>query len=280
MPKPTDKLSEYAKDLLGLIPEDGSYVGNTFLRRKLGFADDVYWDARDELLQANLIHQGKGRGGSVARIIPTKATEPITAEGVGKNAAEVEVLPVLPTELVDDESKLYQPLKKWVTDNYGRAAQEQADYFEVKITASPSGRKRESGKWSRPDVTSVEVNTYDLLPEKNVEITSYEVKRYSDATDLSNIYEAASHSRWVHYTNLVLEDSGSKPLALTERFEQELVRFGVGLVKMKKDAGAYKFEEAIEPEFQTPLAKDSNELLKAFFEDDDKGLRKFKKEIR
>jgi hypothetical protein len=49
---------------------------------------------------------------------------------------------------------------------------------------------------------------------------------------------------------------------------------------MKKDARAYKFEEPIELEFQTPLAKDSNELLKAFFEDDDKGLRKFKKEIR
>jgi hypothetical protein len=43
--------------------------------------------------------------------------------------------------------------------------------------------------------------------------------------------------------------------------------------------GCLQVRRTIEPEFQTPLAKDSNELLKAFFEDDDKGLRKFKKEI-
>jgi hypothetical protein len=261
-----------------MIPEDGSLVGNTFLRRGLGWPDDEYWKARDELLDAKLIHVGKGRGGSVGKNVVFVDQEEIA--GSATNVAEVEVEEgPPPSELVADESELYKPLKKWVEDNYGRTAKEQGDYFEVKVTASPSGRKRESGKWSRPDITSIEVNTYDLLPEKDVAITSYEVKRYNDASDLSNIYEAASHSRWVHYTTLVVEDSTSKPFSLTERFEQELIRFHVGLVKMRKDGGSYKFEEMLEPEFQTPLAKDSNELLKAFFENDEKGLRRFKKEI-
>src|SRR5438445_172323 len=121
-PKPTEKLSEYANELYDLIPQDGSYIGNTFLRRRLGFADDVYWDARDELLRVKLIHTGKGRGGSVARILPMKGAEPITSDEIERVIEEAEQLPRI-AGLVDDESELYEPLKKWVTDNYGRTAQ-------------------------------------------------------------------------------------------------------------------------------------------------------------
>src|SRR5438093_6306372 len=106
-----------------------------------------------------------------------------------------------------------------------------------------------------------------------------QVSRLALASNLQNIYEAASHSRWSHYTYLVLEDSELKPLALSERFEQELIRFEVGLVKMRKNGDGHKFEEAIEPDYHIALPKDSDGLLKEFFEGDRIGLRKFKKEI-
>ncbi len=260
------ELSDKAIQLLRLIPEDGSYVGNTFLRRRLGWpAEDEYWDARQELLDKGLIQTGKGRGGSVALVVASPS--------------EIEEKAAKRAELVSDETELYEPLKKWIESTLGRPVDEVGDYFLVKITASPSGRKRESGQWSRPDVTSVQVNTYELVPHPDVEVSSYEVKRYGDSSNLSSVFEAASHSRWAHFTYLVVEDSETAPLALSERFEQELLRYDVGLIKMFKHDCSYKFVEALEPSFQPPESKDLDELLKGFFASDGKNLRKFKQAI-
>src|SRR6266568_55972 len=161
------ELSEKAIQLLRLVPEDGSYVGNTFLRKRLGWpAEDDYWDARQELLNDGLIQTGKGRGGSVARIVASleggkgRAADVTAAEEI---VSEIEEKAAKGAELVGDETELYEPLKKWIESTFGRPVEEVGDYFLVKITASPSGRKRESGQWSRPDVTSVQVNTEDKL---------------------------------------------------------------------------------------------------------------------
>jgi len=277
------ELSDKAIQLLRLIPEDGSYVGNTFLRRRLGWpAEDEYWDARQELLDKGLIQTGKGRGGSVALVVASpeggeaRALDITAAEEI---VSEIEEKAAKRAELVSDETELYEPLKKWIESTLGRPVEEVGDYFLVKITASPSGRKRESGQWSRPDVTSVQVNTYELVPHPDVEVSSYEVKRYGDASNLSSVFEAASHSRWAHFTYLVVEDSETAPLALSERFEQELLRYDVGLIKMFKHDGSYKFVEDLEPSFQPPESKDLDELLKGFFASDGKNLRKFKQAI-
>ncbi len=265
--KTPEELSANALEVLKLIPIDGSPVGNTFLRKRLGWPDDQYWDARKELLENKLIRTGKGRGGSVSLALAAGAPE------VEEELEEI-------GELVENESDLYEPLKGWVESTYGHPVEEEGDYFLVKATGSPSGYKRESGPWSRPDVVSVQVTNYDLLPGPEVEVTSYEVKRYSDATSLSSIFEAASHSRWAHFAYLVVEDSKDKPLVFSERFEKELARFGVGLVKMRKDNGGYKFEETSEPTYEPPEAEDLDELIASFFRGDEKNLKKYKSAIR
>jgi len=61
-------LSEKASRLLAFIPW-GYPIGNKSLRLRVGFSKDEYWDAREELLTAGLIKIGRGRGGSVARIM-------------------------------------------------------------------------------------------------------------------------------------------------------------------------------------------------------------------
>ena len=249
----------------------------------MGWPDEEYWAARKELLDNGLIETGKGRGGSVARVGVLVEPEEVVKGAdtlVKKIVPEAEESIVTEPGLVEDEGELYEPLRNWIDSTFGHPVEEVGDYFLVKVTASPSGRKRESGQWSRPDVTSVQVSTYDLVPNPDVEVTSYEVKRYSDALDLANVYEAASHSRWTHFTYLVVENLEPQPLVLSERFERELVRYGVGLIKMLKQNGAYKFEETLEPQMQEPEPKDLDELLKTFFADDAKNLRKFKQAVR
>ena len=65
MDTPRNPLSGSAENLFQLIPPDGSFVGNTTLRKKSGLDEDEYWKARKELEEAALIVLGKGRGGSV-----------------------------------------------------------------------------------------------------------------------------------------------------------------------------------------------------------------------
>ena len=260
------KLSEKAQQLLNLIPEDGSHVGNTYLRSNLGWTIEEYWKIRQELLNHKLVTTGRGRGGSVGRAVESLVFD------VGKAKAAY--------GLVKEEADLYSPLKKWLGSDWGVAAEEEGDYHWVEVTASPSGRKRESGKWSRPDVTFVQVSTYELIPRPTIEVSSFEVKRYNDALDLSSVYEAASHSRWAHYAYLVVEDSASKSLTPSPRFQQELSRYGVGLLKMSRVDATYQIKEDVEPIRQSPSDADLNEMLEQFFENlDEKQLKRFKNAI-
>ena len=121
-------LSEKAEKLLNAIPLGGGFVGNTTLQRTSGLAGDEYWDTRRELLNSDLIILGKGKGGSIAR------------KPSGSDAAEA---PLKPSEkLVEEERELYEPLKKWLEDNWGRSVQEEGDFFIAKITATPKNRPR------------------------------------------------------------------------------------------------------------------------------------------
>jgi hypothetical protein len=66
-------LSAEAQELLNLIPENGS-IGNVSLSARFG-ADRNYWVVRQELLDAQMITLGRGRGGSVRRFdLPTVET--------------------------------------------------------------------------------------------------------------------------------------------------------------------------------------------------------------
>ena len=59
-------------------------------------------------------------------------------------------------------------------------------FWDARVTASPQGRRRSTGQWSRPDVTSIEVWRSEWLPQVNLSISSYEVKRFCDAERLES----------------------------------------------------------------------------------------------
>ena len=249
-PRPS-KLSKGAKKLLALVPPDGVFIGNTTLRRRSKLADKRYWHVRRELVNGGFVTRGKGRGGSVARVDSLAAPKAITRK---KGAA-----------LVGRESELYEPLRKWLEDEWGKDV-EPGDFFEVAITATPKKKLRNSGQWSRPDVTVVQVNSYEYLPQPVLEVTTFEVKRFSDAEDLRSVFEAAAHSRWAHFAYLVLEVPDSD-YESPERLQSELERFNIGLLFMRKSKrGSWRFEEQEwETEKLSPKADELNALLETFF---------------
>ena len=264
-------LSQKAQVLLDLIRKvaPSGHVGNMTLRDELAsrgihWTEDEYWQAQTELSDKGHIGTGRGRGGSVWLLQPIEERE--------------EEIP----GLVEDEKELYDPLVKWLTDFWGLEAREREDFFLAKKTASPSGRKRESGIWSRPDVSLVEVNKFEYLIIPQVDATSFEVKKYDDAAQIDSIYEAASHARWVNSSWLVAEDSDVKPLKFSRRFMDELERFGVGLITIKKTPNkGWEVVVQEEARYDAPVPSQLNEFLQNFFAEeggktDQRNLRRFK----
>jgi hypothetical protein len=253
-------LSRTAKKLLELVPPDGVFIGNTTLQRRSRLGKH-YWHVRGELVNGGFLTRGKGRGGSVARL-----------------AAELEGAAPLPTKrgkgLVRKESELYEPLRKWLVEEWGEGV-EAGDFFEVIVTGTARKKKRASGQWSRPDVTVVQVNSYDYLPQPVLDVTTFEVKRFSDAENIRSVYETAAHSRWAHFSYLVAEVP-SPDYEFPERFGSELERFHLGLIFMWKKKDKWMFEEQEwETDRLNPEPEELNALLKVFFQDS-KRVKEFK----
>lgn len=58
------------------LPSSGKAVGNTYVRNQLGIGELDYWRIRDSLVSRRLVGVGRGRGGSVFRVVsPQEASD-------------------------------------------------------------------------------------------------------------------------------------------------------------------------------------------------------------
>jgi len=258
------KLSPDAKKLLGLVPPDGGFVGNTSLQRKSKLGKR-YWPVRQELLNGGFLDRGKGRGGSVA-IASTNTVVPRESRRG--------------TLYARSEAELYEPLRLWLEEEWGKDVDKTSgDFFQILVTGSARGRRRATCKWSRPDLTLVELNSYEYLQQRILDVTTFEVKKFSDAENLLSVYEAAAHSRWAHFSYLVVEVRDPDD-ELPERFISELERFHIGLIYMWKEKGEWKFLESLEETVRlTPEPKELNLLLTEFFRIDKARAFEFKRSL-
>lgn len=250
------RVSRAAKKLLQLVPLDGDFIGNTTLQRrsKLG---NRYWKVRKELLNGGFLTRGKGRGGSVALLTTAGDARP-AVHRKGKLYAK-------------REAELYEPVKNWIKATWGEDV-EDGDFFEVRVTGTAKKRRRASGKWSRPDVTLVQVNSYEYLPQAVLEVSTFEIKKFSDSENIGAVYEAAAHSRWAHFSFLVVEVPNAD-YEFPERFMSELERFKIGLILMwkEKEKETWQFEETLyETSRLTPAPEELNLLLDDFFRSKDR----------
>lgn len=214
------------------------------------------------MLDEKLVQVGRGRGGSVSLsgLALQKGGE---AKGV---------------EFAKLESDLYGPLRDWLTQNWVKEALDAGDYAYAEITASPEGKKRDSGQWTRPDVTFVRVNRFENLPGFFVEVTSFEVKKNADSQDLAGVYEAAAHQRGAHNTYLVVEVADPEDVTDTS-IEKECGRLGVGLMTLSKSSKGYSVDDRLEPDHQEPPPENLDLSLKSLFAGNPKESRKFKTAI-
>jgi hypothetical protein len=165
---------------------------------------------------------------------------------------------------VSKELELYEPLRAWLEANWGKDIVN-GDFFEVQITASPHGRRRSSGKWSRPDLTVVQVNNYEYLAQAVLEVTTFEVKKFCDAEDILSVFETAAHSRQAHYSFLVVEVPNEEH-ELPDSLTSEVDRFPIGLMAMWRTKGSWQIEQrAWDTERLNPDPSELDALLGTFF---------------
>lgn len=221
-----EEKAEAKKILLEYIPKDGKPIGNVTLLEKFTAksqkSEDDYWTSRNELITEGVLGKGRGKGGSVYLLKVPDET---------KKSEDVKIpKPVKEKELY---KPFFETLKSfWTKDN-------DVKNYIIQITAN-QGSKDTGGKWTRPDITIIDIKTFPFYPEKILEVITFEMKP-ADNYGIEAVFETAAHAVFAHKSYLAIhylkDDYESDELIETIRKRCEM--FGVGLV-LFKDPGDWK----------------------------------------
>jgi len=258
------KLSDDEQMFLSNIPDEGS-IGNIALRKKLNWGDaEKYWGIRDTLAEKNKVGIGSGKGGSVYRIDDTPDESSIEKQNPVPEEKMLSPSNVVAIDKKEKElEKTYYPhvrkfINIWARDNGYES-------FIVSETAAQAGNKR-TGKWSRPDITFISVETFMFQPRKYLDVISFEVKPPNNV-DITSVFETAAQSRSATKSYLVqfVPDDQTAIENELERIENECKRFGLGLIicKATKAEDYESYDETVEPVNRLPDPKDVEKFIKA-----------------
>ena len=129
--------SAEAAVLLATLPADGSTKGNISLRAGLGFDEETYAAARQELLAAKLVRLGHGKGGTLARVhTQTDRTDgeahAASREPSALSVAAIRILDKLPLDGATVGNIRLRTSLNMDEDSYARAKQELLDDHRVR----------------------------------------------------------------------------------------------------------------------------------------------------
>lgn len=254
--------------LLDLVPPEGEKITNAALidlftnqtvsgmpeseeeRRKL------YWTLRNELIDEGDLEKGRGQGGSVRRAAKIEPTLLEDEDFESASNAEVEESETATSVVVVKELDLYDPFIQALRTGYISEYKVPKDHLFVKT--AHAGSKNTGGKWTRPDVALVAVHRYPFLPNKHLEVTTFEIKK-SIEDALEGVFEALAHSAFAHRQYLAVKVEGSIPKEQTDswtRVREECDRLAIGLIKFSNPNEYETFE------FISEATSDEPELFK------------------
>ena len=274
--------------LLDLVPPEGERVTNHALidsfiklttpgipeseddRRKL------YWTLRNELIDEGDLERGKGQGGSVRRAAKVEPTLPEGENLESPANVEIEVSEAATAVAAAKELDLYDPFIQALKTGYISEYKVPKDHLFVKT--AHAGSKNTGGKWTRPDVALVAVHSYPFLPNKHLEVTTFEIKK-SIGEALEGVFEALAHSAFAHRTYLAVKVEGTIPKDQTDswtRVREECDRLAIGLIKFSNPNEYETFEFISEATSDEPeLFKVNDFILKQIPEKEKETIREW-----
>lgn len=148
------------------------------------------------------------------------------------------------------ESDLYEPIAAWLKGYW--APREDLREPLVEIIAN-QGRRPTGGMWTRPDLVVIGICAYPFVPGKNLDLSTFEVKK-SLEEGIAGVYEAAAHSAFAHRSFLVihLEDRSIEHDELYCRIVNECERFGLGLITLNDPSNFTTYRTVIDANLRSP----------------------------
>lgn len=233
-------LSPDQQVLLANLPEDGEAVSNRTLQQILGWEHDRYWTVRDALVDVGLVVRGRGRGGTVRQYLEPAVTE------IADSPPDAASLADEAESLIQSELSLYEPMREVIAGDW--AKDHRTDPLAVEVTAL-QGRRATGGIWSRPDIVSIEVRTFEFVPGKHLEVVTFEVKPFS-ALSVQAIYEALAHRRSATRSyvlaHLPRSESADAESVIIADVEEEARSQGIGFVAAGDPSDYETWEERVE----------------------------------
>ena len=238
------------------LPDDGQRVGNYRLLEKLGWEEDKYWRIRDRLLDAGKVIVGRGRGGSVARVVNQSPAVLVVPGGDG--------VPKPPPAPVGQESDLYPPLLDTLQNQWGKYRR--LDQFTATMTAM-QGRRDTGGTWTRPDITGMSVRRYSYVQGVHFDLWTFEVKP-SWAVTVAGVFEAAAHSKFATRSFVMYHvPSDDEPVEFS-RCVDEATRFEIGLITFTNAADFGTWEVHLDAPRRSPDPEHLDEFIATQIPDD------------
>lgn len=230
MARPTN-----AKIFVRHLREAGGRLPNTALIRMLGWTEDKYLSVRQELIDAEVIAKGRGQGGTVILLVPETEEEAFRSVNLLPEKERASVSEELVRAKHDSsrqyetrEIDLYEPALNQIRKNWSRY--KRLHECVCHVTAH-QGRRDTGGNWSRPDIVAIGSRKFDYIPDKLVELYSFEIKTENDIS-IKGVLEALSH-REMSTRSYVIYHTGGRSwddFPEASRIEQLAPRHGVGVI--------------------------------------------------
>lgn len=234
MARPTN-----ASIFLKQVKEAGGRIGNRSLQTQLGWSDDRYWKIHEELVDAGLIARGRGQGGSVILVVPESPNEAAqSASSLPKAEAEgvTQILAEASAEASEHqetrELDLYEPALKQLRKHWSSRNQLLHGLYEI---TALQGRRDTGGSWSRPDIVGVALRKFEYIPDRLIELYTFELKAEYDVS-IKGVLEALSHRESATRSYVIYHTGGRDwdDFAEAQRIEQLAARHGVGVIVASK----------------------------------------------
>ncbi|MCB2088499.1 MAG: hypothetical protein R3E18_10445 [Sphingomonadaceae bacterium] len=221
MARPTRK-----QQFLNALKTAGGRCSNPTLSAELGWDDDIYWRIHTELWEEGKIEKGRGYGGTAILTDIDAQAEPNELEA---------------PRMFQNERELYEPAVRQIQLNWQKGHRLDACHVE---NVAHQGARETGGNWSRPDIALVALKTFEYLPNRIMEIHTFEVKPHYDVT-VKGVMESLTHRQFATRSYVIYYTAGKKLSDFPEssRIEAIASKHGIGVISAKdiEDYNSWEF---------------------------------------
>lgn len=236
------------------LEECDGRASNPYMRQLLGWPEAKYWKVQNALYEEGKIEKGKGKGGTV-----------ILVDVVDEQDLDIEVEI---SRSQTEEKDLYVPMVQQLQKQW--AGRQNLDSCHVENVAR-QGSRDTGGSWTRPDIVSVGLRTYEYLPNKNIEIHTFEVKASYDIS-VKGVMEALSHREFATKAYVIYCTDGDKFSDAPEakRIETIAGKYGIGVIAANDPDNEDTWEEVVPASRIVPDPEEMDLFIKRTLSQDTK----------